>query len=61
MAKNRIQFQKGMSLSDFMARYGTEDNCRKALFHFRWPDGFVCPQCGNNTHCELKTSVMSTL
>jgi ribosomal protein L37AE/L43A len=55
MAKNRIQFQKGMSLSDFMARYGTEDNCRKALFHFRWPDGFVCPQCGNNTHCELKT------
>ena len=57
MAKNRIQFQKGMSLNDFMARYGTEDNCRKTLFHFRWPDGSACPQCGNNTHCELTNEV----
>lgn len=54
MANNKIQFQKGMSLLDFMNLYGTETLCRAALFRFRWPDGFVCPQCGNNTYCELK-------
>ena len=54
MAKNPIQFQKGLSLSDFLSRYGTEAQCREALFSLRWPDGFVCPKCGNKTYCELK-------
>ena len=55
MAKNLIQFQKGMSIPDFMNLYGNESKCRKALFDFRWPDGFVCPQCSNNTYCEIAT------
>lgn len=53
MAKNSIQFQKGLSLTDFLARYGTEGQCRQALFELRWPEGFVCPECGNETYCEL--------
>lgn len=53
MSKNRVQFQKGMSLSDFLAQYGTEAQCEQALFGWRWPEGFVCPECGHSGHCVL--------
>ncbi len=43
MARNRVQFQKGLSMAQFMKRYGTEDQCHAALVTMRWPDGFVCP------------------
>ena len=55
MAKNPIQFQPGLSLPDFMAQYGTLEQCHQALFNLRWPNGFVCPHCGNTTYCELKS------
>ena len=54
MAKNAIQFQKGLSLPKFIEKYGTEAACREALFKLRWPEGFRCPECGNDTSCELK-------
>jgi hypothetical protein len=54
MSKNRVQFQKGMSLSAFMAQYGTEEQCQQALFAWRWPQGFVCPSCGHTKACALK-------
>ena len=54
MSKNRVQFQKGMSLSAFMAHYGTEEQCQQALFAWRWPQGFVCPSCGHTKACALK-------
>lgn len=53
MSRNKVQFQKGMSLSDFLVSYGTEVQCEQALFAWRWPQGFVCPECGHNGHCEL--------
>ncbi len=53
MCKNQIQFQKGVSLSDFMSEYGNEDQCGSALFNMRWPEGFSCPACGHGTYCEL--------
>ena len=37
MAKNKIQFQKGFSLRQFLAQYGTEEQCRGAFFKWRWP------------------------
>jgi transposase-like protein len=55
MAKNKTQFQKGFSLPSFLSQYGTDDQCRKALFQLRWPDGFKCPKCGNRGFCELKS------
>ncbi|WP_419605538.1 transposase, partial [Thiolapillus sp.] len=55
MAKNIIQFQKGLSLPKFLEKYGTEEQCYSALFHLRWPDGFVCPECGNKTYCKIKS------
>ena len=44
---NSIQFQKGLSLADFMVQYGTEAQCEAALIVARWPEGFVCPRCGH--------------
>ncbi len=46
MAMNWIQFQPGLSLSEFIQRFGTEEHCEHALQKARWPDGFVCPRCG---------------
>ena len=46
MSRNMVQFQKGMSLAEFMKRFGNESLCREALFKWRWPQGFVCPECG---------------
>lgn len=51
MARNRIQFQKGLSEARFLALYGTEELCRAAIAVWRWPDGFICPACGGCDHC----------
>ncbi|MHB8189935.1 MAG: transposase [Ferrimicrobium sp.] len=32
-------------MQDFPNHYGTQQQCREALFAKRWPDGFVCPRC----------------
>jgi len=50
MLQNPIQFQPGMSLNELIERYGTEAQCEKALEQARWPDGFVCPECGAREH-----------
>jgi transposase-like protein len=56
MAKNRVQFQKGLSLPEFQAAYGTEAQCAEQLFAWRWPNGFVCPECGHaDGYTEIKT------
>jgi transposase-like protein len=51
MARNKVQFQKGMSEDEFDALYGTEALCHDALVRWRWPDGFECPDCGGRGHC----------
>ena len=53
--KNKIQFQKGLSLMDFLKQYGSEQQCREAAFKLKWPDGFRCPRCGYDKCCEIKT------
>ena len=54
MAKNPVQFQKGLGLHEFLERYGNEEQCREALYRLRWPSGYVCPHCGNTTGCEIQ-------
>lgn len=53
MARNKVQFQKGLSLKEFMEEYGTEEQCFDALYALRWPDGFRCPFCGHDQCCQL--------
>ena len=53
MARNPVQFQKGISLNVFLSLYGTEDQCFAALFQWRWPNGFLCPHCAHDRCCQL--------
>src|ERR1700759_5533149 len=46
MARNSVQFQKGLSEAEFEALYGTEEKCRAVVMASRWPNGFQCPACG---------------
>lgn len=45
MSINTVQFQQGLSMAEFIARYGTEAKCYRALYQWRWPKGFRCPAC----------------
>ena len=56
MARNRVQFQKGLDMAEFQRLYGTEDLCHAALVKMRWPEGFVCPKCAGRkySYCEPK-------
>ncbi|MGH8865850.1 MAG: IS1595 family transposase [Burkholderiales bacterium] len=50
MAMNRVQFQAGLSMAEFLNRYGSEAQCEAALVASRWPRGFACPACGSGAH-----------
>jgi hypothetical protein len=50
MTFNRIQFQPGMSIPEFLRSFGTEAQCAQAVKQARWPDGFRCPRCGTADH-----------
>src|SRR5713101_1989147 len=58
MARNKVQFQKGLSEAQFAVLYGTEDRCRDAVMRWRWPSGFVCPVCGGKRHSVVKTRAL---
>lgn len=45
MSMNKTQFQAGMSLTQLLTDYGTEEQCELAVEKARWPDGFRCPVC----------------
>ncbi|HRO58866.1 MAG TPA: IS1595 family transposase [Burkholderiaceae bacterium] len=54
MAMNRVQFQPGLSMAEFMERYGSEDKCEAALVASRWPAGFACPNCGGPARTSFR-------
>jgi transposase-like protein len=56
MPMNRVQFQPGLSMSEFMSRYGSDDKCEAALLAARWPSGFVCPACGGSARTSFRRS-----
>jgi transposase-like protein len=53
MGMNRVQFQQGMSLPQFLKCFGTPVQCEQALCLARWPDGFRCPRCSSEQHYEV--------
>ena len=54
MPMNRVQFQKGLSLGEFMDRYGTEQGCEQELERQRWPQGFACPACNGGEYGNFR-------
>ena len=55
MARNAVQFQKGLSEPAFDRQYGSEEQCRAVVIAARWPDGFRCPACGGREHSMVTT------
>jgi predicted RNA-binding Zn-ribbon protein involved in translation (DUF1610 family) len=55
MARNAVQFQKGLSEAAFEELYGTEEKCRAVVLAWRWPKGFECPVCGGHIFSEVTT------
>jgi hypothetical protein len=54
IAINRIQFQPGLSMPEFLKVCGTEARCELALEAVRWPKGFRCPQRDSAAHCVVR-------
>ena len=36
------------SLTEFEAQFASQEDCIRYLAKLRWPNGFLCPQCGNS-------------
>lgn len=43
------------NLSEFQARFATEEDCHRYLVECRWPEGYRCPRCGHREAYELTT------
>ena len=41
------------TLREFQSKFATEEACQRYLAACRWPEGFVCPRCGNRDAYEL--------
>ncbi|MBS0211957.1 MAG: transposase, partial [Proteobacteria bacterium] len=54
MAMNRVQFQAGLSMVQFIQQYGTEAKCYRALYRARWPHGFRCPKCTGRARSRFR-------
>ena len=54
MSINKVQFQEGYSILELFDNYGTDEQCRQALFDAKFKNGFVCSKCGAKAFCELK-------
>lgn len=44
-----------MTLLEFMEKFRCEEVCREYLFEKRFPEGFICPKCGNKSHHKIST------
>jgi hypothetical protein len=60
MAMNRIQFQPGLSLTQFLEQYGTEERCEQALEQARWPEGYRCEHCASTHYCIVNANGRKT-
>src|SRR4051812_8853052 len=45
-------------MPSFVARFGSDEQCREYLFKARWPDGFRCSACGHDDAYALKTKIV---
>ena len=41
------------SIFEFQNRFGTEEQCAAELAKLRWPNGFLCPNCGHDDGRQL--------
>ena len=58
MAMNKVQFQKGLSMQEYLERYGSVEQCEQAVMDWRWPQGFVCPACSATAHSTFRRGAL---
>lgn len=42
------------TVNEFENKFSTDEACREYLAKMRWPDGFICPRCGENHSWTMK-------
>src|SRR4051794_27801424 len=45
-------------MPSFVARFGSDGQCREYLFKARWSDGFQCAACGHDDAYALRTKIV---
>src|SRR6266542_5824109 len=45
--KSMLPTPDNLTLDQILSRFGTDEKARLYLEEIRWPDGVVCPHCGN--------------
>ena len=45
-------------MPSFLARFGSDEQCRECLFKARWPNGFRCAACGHDDAYALRTKIV---
>src|SRR4051794_40477996 len=45
-------------MPSFLARFGSDEQCREYLFEARWPDGCRCSACGHDDAYALRTKIV---
>jgi transposase-like protein len=46
------------ALPGFLARFGSDEQCREYLFAARWPEGFRCAGCGHDQAWALRSRLV---
>ena len=46
--------EKGLGLTEFIQRFGTEDQCEKQLALLKWGHGFSCPRCESKDYSTFR-------
>jgi len=46
------------TLQEFDDWFSTEEKCLEFLKRLRWNEGFLCPECGNNTGWQKKAGLI---
>jgi transposase-like protein len=49
-----MNIQTPISFFEFTKKFNNEEACREHLFHLRWPDGFICPKCSNDSYYKIE-------
>ena len=45
---------KPISFFEFTKRFKDDEKCREHLFRIRWPEGFTCPCCQNDSYYYIR-------
>jgi len=51
--KSLLPTPENLTLDDIQSRFSTDQAARQYLEEIRWPDGVVCPHCGNKDQAKF--------